>query len=117
MMSKMRMAFAASLIGFAALAGGGSVAHAATVGSVPLATISEQAQTAPTSAEPVHYRGHRHACAHRWGRKTRGFYRCLNRHRHFQPVRHYCKATRHECADRWGWRTGRYYRCVRNHGC
>ena len=117
MMSKLRMAVAASIIGIGTLAGAASSAIAAPVTSATVAAVSKQAQSTPLAAEKVHYRSDRRKCAHRWGRHTRGYHRCLHRQRHVRPVRNYCKATRHECADRWGWRTWRYNRCVRNRGC
>lgn len=118
MISKIRIAFAASFIGMAALAGGSLPVSAAPAAGAPAVAVSEQARNGAAAVEKVHYRGGvRRECAARWGWDTRGFYRCLHRHRHVRPIRNYCKATRHTCADRWGWRTGRYYRCVRNRGC
>jgi hypothetical protein len=114
MFSRIVMAFAIVCIGFGALAA--SPASAASGGLTPLASIADQA--AASAVEKVTYRGYARAqCADRFGWRTRGYYRCLDRHRYVRPIVSYCRAERFQCAERWGWRTSRYFRCVRNHGC
>ena len=117
MMSKMRTAFSASCIGLAILIGSAGSSNAAPASITPAAAVSKQAQETPAAVQKVHYRrGVRHECAYRWGWGTRGYHRCLDRHRYYKPAYNYSRSWRYKCADRWGWKTRGYYRCLRRHG-